>query len=1156
MATLSRELRRELERTVKQARRVAEEGARKAVERLGVGDSSPPTGISPAGQSLRERLRAHGRQLGDRRDLRRGTQITARLVAECAYENWHRMLFARFLAESDLLIEPVHCVPLSLDDCKELARAEAQDWLALASSYAVRMLPQIFRPDDPVLDISLPPETRSELEDLLKSLPVEVFQADDSLGWVYQYWQAERKEEVNASETKIGADELPSVTQLFTEDYMVLFLLHNTLGAWWAGKILSRHPELAREARSEVELRDACAVGDLTWTYLRFIQEVDGTWRPAAGTFEGWPKTAREITVLDPCMGSGHFLVFALPILVAFRMAEEDLSRELAIDAVLRDNLFGLEVDARCTQIAAFNLALAAWRMVGHRILPPLQLACSGLSLGVTKEEWLSLAERISSLPPEKDLFQTRHNLFSQQIQGGLETIYDLFEKAPWLGSLIDPRRVGSTVLEADYKQLEPLLAPLLASKASAEFAEMAVTAQGLSKAAELLAKKFTLVTTNVPYLGRIKQDKVIRDYCEDRYPEAKLELAACFVERCLSLCASECSVSLLTMQNSLFLANYKKWRKKLLERVVWNSVIKLGAKAFQTPMWDFGVALLTLTQQRPTADDLLVGCELSEATSPDDKAALLPIKPLAVVPQAEQLKNPDYAIIFEAASHLEPLSKYADSYQGASTVDIERFRPYFWEVGIGTEWNLHQSTPSGGCLISGLEFASAHRRPGGAFHEAAEALKEEGRLGGAYSGHPVWGKTGVAVSWMGTLPAAIYLGAVYDNSIAAIVPHDPENLLPIWCYCSSPEYLKEVRKINQKTQVANATLVKVPFDLAHWQNIAAENYPNGLPKRHSDDPAQWVFSGYPKDSVEPLQVAVARLLGYRWPRQTGISVPGCSTLPDDGLERHVDADGIVCLNPIKGEASAADRIHSLLADMYGSEWSAGKLHSLLRAVGHAESGLSVWMRDGFFSDHCSMFKQRPFIWHIWDGRQDGFHALVNYHRLAGPNGEGRRTLEKLIYSYLGDWIDRQRREQQAGVEGADARLASAEHLKGELENILAGEPPYDIFVRWKPLHEQPIGWEPDINDGIRFNIRPFIVAKLLGARAAGAGILRSTLKSIKWDKDRGKEPRQLKTDFPWFWGWDGQSVDFAGGSKFDACRWTGLHYTTGCKQAARNARD
>jgi hypothetical protein len=267
----------------------------------------------------------------------------------------------------------------------------------------------------------------------------------------------------------------------------------------------------------------------------------------------------------------------------------------------------------------------------------------------------------------------------------------------------------------------------------------------------------------------------------------------------------------------------------------------------------------------------------------------------------------------------------------------------------------------------------------------------------------------------------------------------------------------------------------------------------------------------------------------------------------------HADDDGIVCLTPIKGEASAADRLTRLLADAYASEWSAGRLEGLLRDAGYAAKSLDDWLRDGFFKQHCDLFHNRPFIWHIWDGRRDGFHALVNYHRLAAADGEGRRTLEKLIYSYLGDWIERQEREQREEKDGADARLTSAKHLKGELEKILAGEPPFDIFVRWKPLHEQPIGWEPDINDGVRLNIRPFMIARPLGAKAKNACILRVTPKGIKWTKDRGKEPERPIEEFSWFWSWDEETQDFEGGADFDGNRWNDLHYSNAVKQAARD---
>jgi hypothetical protein len=124
--------------------------------------------------------------------------------------------------------------------------------------------------------------------------------------------------------------------------------------------------------------------------------------------------------------------------------------------------------------------------------------------------------------------------------------------------------------------------------------------------------------------------------------------------------------------------------------------------------------------------------------------------------------------------------------------------------------------------------------------------------------------------------------------------------------------------------------------------------------------------------------------------------------------------------------------------------------------------------------------------------------------------------------------------------------------LQDELKKILAGEPPYDIFVRWKPLAQQPIGWEPDINDGVRVNIRPFLSATDLGKK--GAGILR-VKPSIKWEKDRGKEPACSRDEYPWFWTWDGKTKDFGGGSIFDGNRWNDLHYSREFKVAARRQK-
>ncbi len=122
---------------------------------------------------------------------------------------------------------------------------------------------------------------------------------------------------------------------------------------------------------------------------------------------------------------------------------------------------------------------------------------------------------------------------------------------------------------------------------------------------------------------------------------------------------------------------------------------------------------------------------------------------------------------------------------------------------------------------------------------------------------------------------------------------------------------------------------------------------------------------------------------------------------------------------------------------------------------------------------------------------------------MAKSGGKGRRCLESLTYSYLGDWINRQQDSVKHGEGGAEGRLDAALELQKRLVAILDGEPPFDIFVRWKSIDQQPIGWEPDINDGVRLNIRPFMAEDIPGGRK-GAGILR-TKPNIHWRKGSRK---------------------------------------------------
>ena len=1427
MNVLGAELRKRLERTIAGAREVAEAGARAALGALAVHLREPYEHMSAGERSLRRRLRAHGRQLGDRLDRRSGTQSIDRLVHECAYEHWHGMLFARFLEENNLLIAVEWGeIPVSLKDCEELGKDEGLDKWAMAARFAHQMLPQVFRPAHPAFEVQLAREHRRKLEGLVEGLPTDIFTASDSLGWVYQFWQSKKKDEVNRSGDKIGADELPAVTQLFTEPYMVAFLLDNTLGAWWAARRLG-DDELSG-ATDEMELRRKAAIPGVPLDYLRFVRiplsssetegsprnvvaertgihppvsahtppspsgrgaggegkrppipadileytrtlrnkqtdaekllwgllrgrrfagrkfrrqhpigryildfychecrlavELDGgqhndgetksyddrrsrflreqgvrvvrfwnhdvllqtdsvleslwheihsgslssppspqtplpegeglasvnlhadtvdyrrssdpegegampanlpmrkgimsaeqgfMWTSAAGRFAGWPDDLAKFRLLDPCCGSGHILVTAFQMLVPMRMELEDLSARDAVDAVLRENLHGLELDPRCVEVAAFALALAAWTYPGaggYRLLPEMNLACSGQAPNATKEQWTALSgQAAAGLAPRSDLLGVDDTLLSAPLRNSMGALHALFEQAPVLGSLIDPHALEADLFQRDFESIRELFAFVLEQeRTSDDQIERAVAARGMARAAELLAGKYTLVITNVPYLKRGKQEHKLRTFCAQRYPVSKNDLATVFLERCLRLRVEGGTAGLVLPQNWLFLTTYRKLRKKLLESETWNLLARLGAGAFGTISGEVVKATLLILSHGDVRQNeekvrdhmrtayLMRHLDVSGCRTANDKSASLRQVRTSGRKQQEYLKLPHQVITTDIPEKGRLLANLADYGKGSTTGDGPRFLAYFWEypttMAHHVKWlnSPSQRGWSGRTQVCKVPL-----------NDRELNLQKGCRI----HGQRIFGRFGSAVSKMSALEPFLYAGEVFDDNVCPISPRDVELNAATWCYVQSDQYRENVRMIDQKLNVTAATLTQVPFDLERWTRVANEQYPKGLPLPYSDDPTQWIFHGHPGGSVvwdetekrtdhgplrtdaTVLQVAVARLLGYRWPAELDAGMD----LADEQREwvQHTqtllewtDEDGIVCIPSVRGEPPARDRLLGMLAAAYGDSWGEGILASLLANVD--SRSLDDWLRDGFFDEHCKLFYHRPFVWHIWDGRRrDGFHALVSYHKLAAGNGKGRQLLESLTYSYLGDWIARQRDGALRGEEGSEDRLAAACELKKRLEAILEGEPPCDIFVRWKAIHEQPMGWEPDINDGVRLNIRSFMADDIPGGKK-GAGILRAK-PSISWKKDRGKEALKAarrsrppwwqdndewrdvdedqalrpRGDYPWFWSCPGESprawrTDFLGGPDFDGNRWNDLHYTNAVKSAAR----
>jgi hypothetical protein len=1025
---LNSEQRQFLDAQTQRARGAAQRAAEDALRALAVGEPSRPTYLSQEQNELRLALRDKARQLGD--DTARPGGLLTNLVHDVAYEQWHRLLFARFLEVNGLLRHPEHReLPLSLQDCGDLAPdLDEPDAWAVAARFASEILPGVFRNTEPAVRVRFAAEHRNALERLLLDIPGEVFTTEDALGWVYQFWQTAEKKRVNVSGVKIGGAELSPVTQLFTENYMVRFLLENSLGAWWA----VRHPESP--------LVDS-------WEYLRRIE--DGT--PAAGSFSDWPDHAADVTVMDPCCGSGHFLVAMFGMLWRMRVEEEGLTPAEAQDAVLRDNLHGLELDPRCAQIATFNVALEAWKQGGFRQLPAPQVACSGVPVRASRTDWEALAG--------EDL----------ELRKVMARLHGLFRDADLLGSLIDPRPISGREgglfgrdlsVGVEWDETRTVLTKAIRAEPGIPTV-LGNAADDVVHAAAMLGRDYVLVATNPPFLSSSRQSDALKEFTKAVDGPASGNLAYTMWRRW-----SGRGTAFVVPQNWRFQVTYSTLREETLSKDERHLVGALGVNGFSTSMWDFNTDLVMSSPARVRS---LAGVDAGNGATPAEVANSLRRNPLVSVSADSQIANPDHRITLTSINRSALLEAIATSSQGVTTGDNPQFIRKMWEVQFpNSEFRPIQSSVSGTALYAGRDQIIRWQEDGAALTKNPQARIQ---------GSAAWGKRGVAVSQMGNLPVTLYTGEIFDMNAAVVVPYDASDLPALWAYLSSAEYARDVRGVDSKLNVTNATLVKVAFDRERWQQAATQTGP--LPQADTADPTQWIFHGDPVGSLHPLQVAVARVLGYRWPSQ----------VPDE-LDRFADTDGIAALQSLPNEPDLVTRLRELLAAAYGAEWSSTMERKLVADAGGKNGRLEDWLRDGFFAQHVKVFSNRPFLWHLWDGRKDGFSAIVNYHKLD------RKTMEKLTFTSLGAWIDRQKHETQAERAGADARLAAAEDLQRRLKLILEGAPPNDIYVRWKPLLQQPVGWEPDLHDGVRINLRPFVAA----------GVLRSRV-NVHWNKDRGTNP-------------------------------------------------
>ncbi|MDR1036702.1 MAG: hypothetical protein LBT40_09055 [Deltaproteobacteria bacterium] len=1119
------ELKGELEKFVECAYSNAKKAARDELGRLGVNDLSPPPDLTFGEIEFRLRLRCHGRRLGDALDG--GKKGMERLLDEATYERFHRVLFARHLAERGILMRSGEEGPVSvsLEDCGMMAAEMGEpDGLSVAAGLAEEMLPEIFLPEYATSRLPLPKKGREEIQKGLEKMSRNVVMSSDSLSYVFHMWRT--SQDFKTERHRWSSDGPPAFSQEMTLAYMVRYLLDNSVGAWWSGRQIPA--DLWKTASSAREIRESPLLDGVRLDKIRLVRNDDGSWSSRSGSFGTWPDDLSNFRIIDPCCGSGQFLLRVFDMLVPMRVKADRLSVRDAIDAVLLENIHGLDIDRRCVQLAKFGLMLAAWTYPdagGYRELPRINVECSGMPADHTRNGWIRLADG------------------DERLSRVLMNLHGLFQEAPVLGSLLEPcLAAGADPPDlSDFDYALERLKDKLAGQNSDEFRDMALSAFQTVRSASLLSGRYTLVAGNVPNMPASKQDEDLRKYCEWRYPESKDDLSTVFLERCFGMLADGGTLAVLSPISWLFTDSYAPLRNRLLDRS--------GRRLH------FGIMTEEFTSKRdvPVRSALLVTSLARTGMTGSGDSPVMPVPEHGISQTGSPGSVSDQEVTKSAAARFlrsmelslgKPLREIATIQSGIISNDDARFRRYFWEfpcVDLGSGWRFFQTPPERTMLYGGRSDI---------IRMTAQSLaraKHSGTVSYARATSRYYSSdkpcaVGVAVSRTGNHQASLYTGDLHSSDVAVLIPKDVKDLRELWCCCSSQEFEKRLQVTGRTNKLTDSDILSVPFDSIRWGTRAATEYRDLLPAQFSDDPTQWNFHGHPFKSVlwhveskaprefdfdrkdlSVLQVAVCRVMGYRWPPELDMQMElsGSQRYYTDYFKKRdpmAGAGGILCIPGMPGIPGAANKVYAFLKSIY---FRGRFLDKLLKNAGFSGRSLDEWLRDGFFVQHCRMFRERPFIWQVWDGHRSGFSALINCHKLS------YELLETLVDKHLGRWIDLQKKNARK-IPESKPLLVAAMNLKLRLKAILHGEDPYDIFVRWKSLDQQPVGYRPDISDGVRVNIRPFMTGPDI--RVKGAGILRDK-PDIDWSMDCGKDVPGAdgipsRRSAPWLKMFNGQRIN------------------------------
>ena len=546
--------------------------------------------------------------------------------------------------------------------------------LLLAQCHALnQVMPLLFEQVSDESELLLPDnltKTDSLIRDLVSSIPEEDWSDVQIIGWLYQFYISEKKDQVIGKVVK--SEDIPAATQLFTPNWIVKYLVQNSVGRLW----MMAQPESTLASEWEYYIQPAEQSDEVN---AQLKQMID-----VRISEDGDSLNPESITVLDPACGSGHILVEAYDCLKAIYLERGYRSRDIP-RLILENNLYGIDIDTRAAQLASFALLMKA-REDDRRLFsnPPK----------------LNIIALQDSQPERLDAFS--QDLASTGIaQADLKELLDLFEHASTFGSLIQ-------IPQAFAKKLPDLESKLNTALESGDiFAQQsAQELLPLVQQAKLLAKQYDAVIANPPYMGGKGMNAALKDFAKKKFPDSKSDLFAMFIERGFDWCKDSGFNSMVTMQSWMFLSSYEVMREKLLSKNSLVSLIQLpyDGKGPTAMGINFGVALVVL--QKHKINELLgdFDCfryfELAEDGVPKKFPSLNERNVKTKPDEFQKIPGSPVAYwvsenIFDTVHRVKKLGNFGDARMGLATGNNAQYLRLWHEVNhhqIGFNFNNRMS--------------------------------------------------------------------------------------------------------------------------------------------------------------------------------------------------------------------------------------------------------------------------------------------------------------------------------------------------------------------------------------------------------------------------------------------------------------------------------